>query len=100
MDRGTLQDSIDKEMLTIGCIVAITHQVAAALAYMHKKKRTHNDIKPENILLRLAPDGSGLVAKLADMGLAGHSLDRTRDRALFAYTVFCTGLRDRFGKCP
>mmetsp|Transcript_107333 Transcript_107333/g.303451 ORF Transcript_107333/g.303451 Transcript_107333/m.303451 type:complete len:478 (+) Transcript_107333:907-2340(+) len=100
MDRGTAQSFLDKFLLTTDCIGAITRQIASALSFMHKQKRTHNDIKPENILLRTAPDGSSLVAKLADLGLANHSLDRGRDHELFAYTIWCMGLSRGFQKCP
>lgn len=100
MDRGTLQNFIDKELLTVECMGAVAHQIASALAFMHKKKRTHNDIKPENILLCAGPSGDCLVAKLADLGLADHSLDQRRDHGLFAYTVWCTGLHRQFERCP
>merc|ERR1719183_1533331 len=100
MDRGTVQNFIDSGHLTIESLGAISQQVASALAFMHKKKRTHNDIKPENILLCTGPDGSCLLAKLADLGLAEHSLDQRRDRTLFAYTLWCVGLERTFERCP
>merc|ERR1712225_137226 len=43
MDRGNVQNFIDKGFLTTECIGAIAYQIASALAFMHKKKRTHND---------------------------------------------------------
>lgn len=100
MDRGTVQNFMDRHPLTPECVGAITRQVASALAFMHKGKRTHNDIKPENILLREAPRGDCLVAKLADLGLADHSLERKRDQELFGYTVWCMGIRERFERIP
>jgi len=100
MDRGTVQNYMDRHPLTPESLGAITRQVASALAFMHKRKRTHNDIKPENILLREAPRGDCLVAKLADLGLADHSSERARDQELFGYTVWCMGLRERFERCP
>jgi hypothetical protein len=100
MDRGNVQNFIDKGLLEVEGLAAIAHQVASALAFMHKKKRTHNDIKPENILLCLGPQGDCLLAKLADLGLADHSMDQRRDRALFAYTVWCAGLHRQFERCP
>lgn len=100
MDRGTVQTFIDKSLLTTTCKGAITQQIASALSFMHKQKRTHNDIKPENILLRTASNGNHLIAKLADLGLASHSSDRNRDRELFAYTVWCMGLHRQFQRCP
>lgn len=100
MDRGTVQNFIDKQLLTVTCIAAMTQQIACGLAFMHKKKRTHNDVKPENILLCAAPQGDHLIAKLADLGLADHSMDQRRDRDLFAYTVWCTALTRKFERCP
>merc|ERR1712217_554145 len=100
MDRGTLTTFIEKRLLTVECIAAVTHQISSALAFMHKQKRTHNDIKPDNILLCVGPSGHSLLAKLADLGLADHSLDQQRDRALFAYTVWCVGLGRDFDRCP
>ncbi len=40
-------------------------QVASALAYMHRLRMQHRDVKPDNVLL----DGTG-HAKLIDVGLA------------------------------
>lgn len=100
MNRGTVQNFMDRHALPPESVGAITRQVASALAFMHKRKRTHNDIKPENILLREDPYGDCLVAKLADLGLADHSSERARDQELFGYTVWCMGLRERFERCP
>lgn len=100
MDRGTLTTFIEKGLLTVHCMSAVTYQIASALAFMHKQKRTHNDIKPDNILLCVGPHGDCLLAKLADLGLADHSLDQQRDRAFFAYTVWCAGLGRPFERCP
>ncbi|KAJ9516052.1 hypothetical protein QJQ45_024482, partial [Haematococcus lacustris] len=37
-------------------------------AYVHSRNILHMDLKPENVLLK--PEGSGLVAKVADLGLS------------------------------
>lgn len=102
MDRGTVQGLVDRRMITVEGMAAVARQVATALAYMHSHKRTHNDIKPENILLRQAPanDGDHLIVKLADLGLADHSVDRRRDMELFGYTMWCVGLGRQFTQCP
>eukprot|EP00928_Gymnodinium_smaydae_P099929 TRINITY_DN9670_c6_g1_i1.p1 TRINITY_DN9670_c6_g1~~TRINITY_DN9670_c6_g1_i1.p1 ORF type:complete len:602 (+),score=154.43 TRINITY_DN9670_c6_g1_i1:69-1874(+) len=100
MDRGTLQHIVDKDLVSTAGIGAVAQQIASALDYMHGKKRTHNDIKPENILLRLSPNGDHLLAKLADFGLAEHSVNRTRDMDMFAYSIWCVGLKRPFTKVP
>eukprot|EP00746_Dinoflagellata_sp_MGD_P039093 gnl/MRDRNA2_/MRDRNA2_19423_c0_seq1.p1 gnl/MRDRNA2_/MRDRNA2_19423_c0~~gnl/MRDRNA2_/MRDRNA2_19423_c0_seq1.p1 ORF type:complete len:1099 (+),score=224.75 gnl/MRDRNA2_/MRDRNA2_19423_c0_seq1:99-3299(+) len=100
MDQGTVQNLMDKDILTLESIGAITNQISSALAFMHSKKRTHNDIKPENILLRTAREGNCLLAKLADFGMANHSVDRKRDCELLGYSIWCMGLSEKFVKVP
>lgn len=100
MDRGTAECLSQRGLLTLSGAGAIARQVASALAFMHKKKRAHNDIKPVNILLREGSNGDCLVAKLADMGLAHYSSDRTRDAELFGYTVWCLVTGAQFERVP
>lgn len=100
MDRGSVQDLLNQQLLTTECVGAIARQTAAALAFIHRRKCTHNDIKPENLLLCQSSEGDRLVVKLADLGLADYSLDRSRDCDLFAYTVWCMGLTRSFKRCP
>jgi len=100
MDRGTVQHLMNFRLLTLDGVGAITRQIGSALAFMHKKSRTHNDVKPENILLREDPKSGSLVAKLADLGLAEYSVERQRDCDLLGYTVFCMGLAEGFSKVP
>eukprot|EP00928_Gymnodinium_smaydae_P024003 TRINITY_DN19572_c1_g3_i2.p1 TRINITY_DN19572_c1_g3~~TRINITY_DN19572_c1_g3_i2.p1 ORF type:complete len:357 (-),score=60.80 TRINITY_DN19572_c1_g3_i2:101-1171(-) len=111
MDAGTAQQLMDANHLNIQCAAAIARQLASALSHMHSRQSTHNDIKPENVLLKTVPtsdracvqDLSGnrrLVAKLADLGLAEYSSNRARDLDLFAYTIWCMCLSETFKKCP
>jgi len=100
MDHGTVQGLMEKKLLGVESTAAITRQVASALHFMHKNKRTHNDIKPANILLRLGDQKNRLIAKLADLGLARHSQDRTHDYDLFGHTVWCMGLGGKFENRP
>jgi len=95
-----VQNLINRKILKFEDVCAITRQLADALVYVHDQKRTHNDIKPENVLLCSSSCGGHLVAKLADFGLADHSVDRSRDYELFAYTIWCTGLGKTFTKVP
>jgi eukaryotic-like serine/threonine-protein kinase len=76
----SLRDRLNKEkQLPVDDTIAITLQVADALAYAHSKGVIHRDIKPENILL----DAKG-AAMVADFGIAravsvagGETLTRT-----------------------
>ena len=47
----------------------ITSQVTAGLAAIHEQNLVHRDIKPTNIMVSLK-DGSRLIAKIIDLGLA------------------------------
>ena len=65
VEGESLRDRITRErQLAIDDAVAITKQVAGALAYAHKRDVVHRDIKPENILLQEEH------AVVADFGIA------------------------------
>jgi len=49
----------------------IGSEVASALAYLHKNKIVHRDVKPENILLEQDEEKKVLRAVLTDFGVAG-----------------------------
>jgi TPR repeat protein/tRNA A-37 threonylcarbamoyl transferase component Bud32 len=55
--------------LRIARALDITAQIASALAAAHRLSITHRDIKPDNILMTVAPDGSDVV-KVTDFGIA------------------------------
>jgi tetratricopeptide (TPR) repeat protein len=55
--------------LEIESALEIMMQVATGLAALHKQGLVHRDIKPSNIMVSL-DEGSGLVAKIIDLGLA------------------------------
>jgi hypothetical protein len=65
VEGETLSHRIEREgQLPVQDALAITQQVAAALAHAHSMGIVHRDIKPENILLE------GDVAVVADFGIA------------------------------
>jgi len=100
MENGTAWRLAEEGLLNVEGCGAIARQVASALAFLHRRKRTHNDVKPENILLQRSQGGGHLVAKLSDMGLVAHSVERGRDFDMFGYSVWCLILRRRFTNCP
>jgi serine/threonine-protein kinase len=65
VDGGTLRDRMSREReMSIEAVLAITSDVAEALAYAHSRGVLHRDIKPENILLT---PGHALIS---DFGIA------------------------------
>ena len=58
-------------------------QVIKGLAYLHSKGIAHMDIKPANTLLKISPDGTGKVAKLADFGLSIVAYEKANDGKLY-----------------
>lgn len=55
--------------LPIGALCTLMSQVLDALSHMHARGILHRDIKPDNILISRAPDGT-LLAKISDFGIA------------------------------
>mmetsp|Transcript_51032 Transcript_51032/g.95483 ORF Transcript_51032/g.95483 Transcript_51032/m.95483 type:complete len:551 (-) Transcript_51032:130-1782(-) len=99
MNRGTVQDWIDKDCLLPGGEFVVMQKVAAALWYMHERGVTHNDIKPENILLHQVSDDK-VVVKLGDLGLATTSKEvkkANNDFWQYGMTAFCMIIGERFG---
>jgi len=112
MDGGSVQAMMDKQLLEMEGTCSVAKETAEGLAYLHRRRVSHNDIKPENILLQVtdrvaAGDGTdracGLMrlrAKLADLGSAEYSIDHSADVNMLAYSIWCMALGERFKKCP
>lgn len=99
MNRGTVQDWLDDCLLTAGGMFNVIQQTATALAFMHKAGSTHNDIKPENIMLHQeGDDDKKVTVKLGDLGLARKSDEVTADYSQFGMTMFCLITGVRFGE--
>jgi serine/threonine protein kinase len=69
VDGVTLGDEIARlGRLPIARVLKVFFQVASALEYAHENGVIHRDIKPSNIML--VNDGSKLVVKVVDFGIA------------------------------
>ncbi|MGX4687957.1 serine/threonine-protein kinase [Streptomyces sp. JNUCC 63] len=68
-DAGTLADLLEAGPLPVPQALRLTAQAARSAHALHEAGIVHRDIKPGNVLLRTAPDGTRRVL-LADLGLA------------------------------
>jgi hypothetical protein len=100
MNRGTVQDWMDTDCLLPGGMLSTMQSVASALAFLHKNGVTHNDIKPENVMLHQEDaenERSTVIVKLGDLGCCTKSTDTTADYWQYGMTVFCMATGEKFG---
>ena len=78
-DLAKLLRSASKAAAPLGEAAAWRHfsQIADALAYMHERRVMHRDVKPANVFIADADDGSGRVMKLGDLGLGRYFSSKT-----------------------
>ncbi len=82
VEGETLENLIKRsKSLEVESALEITMQVAAGLAAVHKQELVHRDIKPSNIMVSV-DEGSGLVAKIIDLGLAKPAHEAPADAAI------------------
>lgn len=96
MNRGTLQNMIDEELLAAEGMLAVLQSVAKALAHLHENGVTHNDMKPENVLLH--QEGRKVQVKLGDLGMAQRSQHRTSDITRYGMSALCMVTGEAYGK--
>mmetsp|Transcript_137678 Transcript_137678/g.264379 ORF Transcript_137678/g.264379 Transcript_137678/m.264379 type:complete len:551 (+) Transcript_137678:221-1873(+) len=100
MNRGTVQDWMDGNILRPGGMFVVLQKVASALAYMHERGAAHNDVKPENVMLHQQDTErpySEVLVKLGDLGLAARSADHANDLWQYGMTSVCMVTGARFG---
>merc|ERR1719330_370518 len=94
---------MDQSNLDIVGTAAVSRQLSTAMSFLHNNRVTHNDVKPENVFLKVLGRQRSqlhLQAKLADFGSAEYSVERDRDVDLVAYTMWCMALGEKFKNCP
>jgi len=78
-EGGELFDVIvDNQFISEVMAANITHQIASALNYCHKRNIVHRDLKPENVCFCTKKYTPESIIKVIDWGLAGftqHSLE-------------------------
>lgn len=78
-EGGTLRSIMEQEtQLTLAEILTLVIQILQALEHAHSQQVVHCDIKPENIVLILTPDG--WQAKVSDFGIARLSQEYISDQ--------------------
>jgi len=99
MNRGTVQDWMDNDNLLPGGLLSVMQNVAAGLAFLHSNGATHNDIKPENVMLHqeTADERAPVVVKLGDLGCCAKSDDTDADYWQYGMTAFCMVTGEKFG---
>jgi len=100
MNSGTVQMWINEDRLLPGGVLVVMQSIARGIAHLHKCGYTHNDLKPANVLIhRVDPADvkSKIMVKLADLGLAEESTDRTADFVQYGMTVLCMATGEPFG---
>jgi len=83
-----------------GGMLVVMQRIASALAFMHQRGVTHNDVKPENIFLHQIVEGdprAKVTVKLGDLGLSEVSKDRANDFQQYAMSVLCMITKEKFG---
>jgi serine/threonine protein kinase len=81
--------------LSLARVLQIVGPIVSALVAVHRSGVIHRDLKPQNIMLLPAPDGTGEVVKLLDFGLskrtglnASESLLVSRERMLLGTPLY------------
>jgi tetratricopeptide (TPR) repeat protein len=73
--------------LEVKLALEIATHVAAGLTAVHEQNLVHRDIKPSNIMVR-QKEGSAVIAKIIDLGLAKPAADTPADAAISIPGIF------------
>ena len=71
LEGTSLWSAVEGKPMAEGDMLALMAPIVDAVAYLHRNRLTHLDIKPQNIMLATADDGS-MRPVLIDFGLSKH----------------------------
>ena len=70
LDGESLEDRLEKGMLTAAQLAPIAFEILEGLGTMHQAGVVHRDLKPANVFLARGPRGKAEVVKILDFGVA------------------------------
>jgi serine/threonine protein kinase len=83
---GDLQQMLKNQLLTEPQGKELARQTLDALAYLHAKRVTHRDIKPDNILIASMDP---FIVKLSDFGLSKEETEVTFAKTFCGTLLYC-----------
>jgi serine/threonine-protein kinase len=87
LDGGSLGAIVDRDQVSIGAVISVGMQIAAAVGAMHRAGYIHCDIKPDNVFVLYDETLNGWPKiKVIDFGVARRIDDPGQDEAMLSGT--------------
>ncbi|MCL1893587.1 MAG: serine/threonine-protein kinase [Holophagaceae bacterium] len=87
-EHGNLNQLLNSQSISYETINTILRQVLTGLEFLHSQKIIHRDMKPQNILMAITPEGE-YVPKITDFGIS-KKLDADKSQ-LFSHSLTGVG---------